>query len=253
MKTLWKYRKKGGIFQSRLAWLAVVALGFKGGIVLLAGWLFVMTVMTWNVAYAGTQIWDFGKPDSVKDWKTVTGTWEVKDGAYQLKGDTFGMHSLVGDSGWINYTVEAKIRIDRGNLAGPIVRAQSDLEYYVYCLSSNNNELVLLRHKKPNVDTRDSLGAVHAKDVTIANGVWLNVKVVVEGDTFQLWINDKLQREDKDKTYLSGQIGVWGSRADASFDDVMVTGKDIAGAGSVAVQPAGKLTSTWGRVKSIYR
>lgn len=208
--------------------------------------------MAWNVAYAGTQTWDFGKADAAKDWKTVTGNWEVKDGSYQLIGKTPAMHSLVGNPKWTDYVVEAKVRIDRNNWAGIVVRAQSDFEYYVYYMNVPDNKSELWLHSKPNIDTRKNLAQIPAKDgVKIERGKFINVKVVAEGDKLQLWVEGKLQHEGTDKTYPAGQAGVWAWDTDASFDDVKVTGKDIAG--GVAVQPAGKLATTWGRMRAFYR
>lgn len=211
-----------------------------------------VTCVIWNEAYAATSVWDFNKPNSDKEWKTVAGNWSIKDGVYQVKGNTPAMHSLIGDPKWSDYTIEAKVRMDRGNWAGLVVRAQSDLEYYVYYMNVPDNKSELWRHSKPGIDTRANLAQIPAVGgVKIANATFLNFKIVVEGDKLQLWINDKLQHEGRDNMYAAGQAGVWAWDTDASFDDVKITGKGIAD--NLAVEPAGKLAATWGRMRKIYR
>ena len=75
------------------------------------------------------------------------------------------------------------------------------------------------------------------------------LRVVVEGDTFQLWVDGELQSEDVNGTYSTGKIGVWAWSTQASFDDVTVTGDGIKD--TLAVESEGKLATAWGRMKAV--
>ena len=97
-------------------------------------------------AYAGTQLWDFEEKHD--DWEVANGNWEIKGGIYQLERGGKAEHSLVGEEKWDDYTVEVKIRLDEGNWAGVVFRAQSEMEYYVYYLNVPNNKSELWRHSK---------------------------------------------------------------------------------------------------------
>jgi hypothetical protein len=204
-----------------------------------------------GTADAGTQIWDFEKADQEKEWNVATGKWGIEDGVYQeTSGATAAMASFVGEEDWTDYTVEAKIRIEQSNWAGLIFRAKSDLEYYVLYFGVGAT-IELWRHKPPNVDSRDNIFNIPQKGVgAFAAGEWYTLRAVVEGDEFQLFVNDELQNEVVDAVYDAGRIGVWAWQATASFDDVTVTGDGIKD--TTAVNPDKKLAITWGKLRVDY-
>jgi len=201
---------------------------------------------------AGTQQWDFGNLAQEKEWKVANGKWKVKGGIYQeTSGAEKAMHTLVGDTKWDNYTVEAKIRLDEGKWAGLIFRAQNEFEYYVFYLNVPSNETEFWRHKKGGgFDARDRLPQQRipaAGGVKIKNGEWYKVKAVIEGTKYTLYIDNKKQGEVSDKVYdKSGKIGVWCWETKASFDDVKITGGNVK---SLAVDSQSKLASVWGELK----
>ena len=218
-------------------------------------WLLVvlaLATMMSHPAWAGTSLWNFDDAAQTDEWEVANGDWSVKGGVYQeTSGGQVAMHSLVGDENWEDYVVQAKIRMDVGNWGGLIFRAQSELEYYVYYLNVPDNKSELWRHEDGAFDTRTAITSniPAAGKLKIANGEFFDVKVVVEGDVFQLFINDELQSEQQDGTYDTGKIGVWAWQTQASFDDVTVTGDDVEDNAVFAVQARGKLTTTWGKLK----
>ncbi len=200
-------------------------------------------------ASAGTQLWDFERNNN--DWKVANGNWQIVDGVYKLTKGGAAEHSLVGEDNWDDYTIEAKVRLDEGSWAGLVFRAKSEMEYYVYYLNVPNNKSELWRHKAGAWDARDNLAQIPAAGgVKIANGEWYDMKIIVSGDTFKLYINDEFQKEDKDAAYKSGKVGVWAWQTGASFDDFMVTGDNIKD--TLPVEPTRKLTTTWGILKQGY-
>ena len=210
---------------------------------------FLCLSMLMGTADAGTQIWDFEKAAQEDDWNVATGKWGIKGGVYQeTSGATPAMASFVGEEGWTDYTVEAKVRIEQSNWAGLIFRAKSDLEYYVLYFGVGGT-LELWRHKLPNVDSRDNIFNIPQKGVgAFAAGEWYTLRAVVDGDEFQLFVNDELQKEAIDAVYDAGRIGVWAWQATASFDDVTVTGDGIKD--TTAVKPDKKLAITWGKLRA---
>ena len=200
--------------------------------------------------FAGTQLWDFEEKHD--DWEVANGDWEIKGGIYQVEKGGKAEHTLVGEDKWDDYTVEAKIRLDEGNWAGVVFRAQSEMEYYVYYLNVPNNKSELWRHAKGAWDTRAAINSniPASKKVKIENEEWLDVKVVVEGEIFTFYINGELQGEQKDGTYKTGMIGVWAWETGASFDDVTITGDNVKD--TLDVDPNQKLATTWGRLKQVF-
>ena len=87
--------------------------------------------------FAGTQLWDFEEDHD--DWKVANGEWEIKGGTYHVDQGGQAEHSLIGEEKWDNYTIEAKVRLDAGNWAGIVFRAESEMEYYVYYLNVPSN------------------------------------------------------------------------------------------------------------------
>ena len=202
-------------------------------------------------AKAGFQTWDFEDAKQNKEWKVANGEWKMQKGIYQeVSGGESAMHSIVGDVKWDNYTVEAKVRLDKGNWAGLLFRAESEHEYYVFYMNVPDNKTELWVHSKPKWDSRatgqpqnyPALGKVKIK-----NGEWYHMKIKVEGKKFALTINDKEQGEGTSgTTYKAGKIGVWCWKTEASFDDVKITGGNVK---TLAVDPQHKLATTWGSLK----
>ncbi len=200
-------------------------------------------------AMAGTQLWDFeaGNDDG---WDAPNGSWEVNDGVYQeVSGGEAAMHSVIGEDDWDDYVINAKVRIDdAGQWAGIAFRVQSDFEYYVYYMNVPNNKSELWMHTDGAFDARQNLADIPSVGgVVIENDTFHEVQVIVEGDTFQLWVDGELQSEDVNNTYSTGKIGVWAWSSKASFDDVTVEGANIVD--TLAVESAGKLATVWGRMK----
>ncbi|MDE0466729.1 MAG: DUF1080 domain-containing protein [Candidatus Poribacteria bacterium] len=199
--------------------------------------------------YAGTQLWDFEEKHD--DWKVANGNWEIAKGVYHVDKGGQAEHSLVGEEDWDDYTIEAKVRLDNHHWAGIVFRAESEMEYYVYYLNVPNNKTELWRHKDGAWNARDNVAQIPAVEkVQIKNGEWIDMKVVVEGSEFQIYLNGKLQGEHKDDVYKTGQVGVWAWETEASFDDFTVSGDNIKD--TLAVDPNRKLATTWGRLKRVY-
>ena len=203
-----------------------------------------------STAKAGFQIWDFEDAKRNKEWKAANGKWKFNKGVYQeTSGSEAAMHAIVGEVGWEDYTVEAKVRMDEGNWAGLLFRAQNEFEYYVFYLNAPDQKTELWVHSKPAFNTR-AVGNPQnypGKKIKIENGEWNHMKIEVKGEDFTLFIDDIEQGTGTSNVkYDKGMIGVWCWETKASFDDVKITGKGVK---SLPVDPTAKLASVWGELK----
>ena len=179
--------------------------------------LMVSMVLVSSMAHAGIQLWDFDKIGNEKDWEEANGDWKFTKGIFQeVSGGEAAMHQIVRGADWEkweDYTVSCKIRIDKGNWAGLIFRAQKDNhEYYVYYLNVPDNKTEFWVHLKGAWDTRRAVSSNIAaakklqKEKIEGDGAkWHDVKVVTKGSVFEFYINDELQGELEDKDYAKGK------------------------------------------------
>lgn len=198
-------------------------------------------------AAAGTQLWDFS--GGIEDWEVANGTWKTNNGVLQqTDGAMVAAHAIVGETNWDDYVVHTKIRIDEGNWAGLIFRAQDEFQYYVYYLNVPNNKSELWKHNPGAFNARNALNSnIAAEGVQVTRGDWIHVKAEVEGGDFTLYINDELQAEQSEPAYAAGAIGLWSWTTKASFDDLTITGDNVKD--TLSVQPNGKLASQWAALK----
>ena len=75
------------------------------------------------------------------------------------------------------------------------------------------------------------------------------LKIIAEGDTFKGYYNDKLVTTMEHKDHKQGRVELLVWEGSSSFDDISIMGPGIPG---LAVNPTGKLASTWARIKASY-
>jgi hypothetical protein len=201
--------------------------------------------------YALIDDFNDGKDDG---WKQIQGKWSVKNKEYAQEetawtttatNETYH-RSFFGDVNWTDYTVEAKVRIEKGGELAPIIgvffRVTDKSEkgdYYYFRLDQRPAEGPCLI-KSPNTILLEN------KSKPCEIGVDYILKVEVKGDTFKCYIDNKLEMEVIDKSFASGAIGVGTFNADGRFDNVSVNGPGIA---ANLVSAEGKLTATWASIK----
>ena len=79
-------------------------------------------------------------------------------------------------------------------------------------------------------------------------GEWYTLKLVVNGNSFQGYVDDKFVCDVQDDMFSGSYVGPYMSLyVDASFDDFMIIDQaDVLS----AVSAAGKLSATWGHMKT---
>ena len=85
--------------------------------------------------------------------------------------------------------------------------------------------------------------------------VWQQVKIVAEGNQIQLYINKTLIETIKDDRHRYGGIAFDIFEGHILLDDIVVEGPDIPDGTpetTFSVEHFGKLSTTWGRIKTIF-
>jgi hypothetical protein len=225
-------------------------------------------VMTFAIANAQTYFSDnFDDPDeSAGKWHPLFGQWEFNDDEYHALAFAVNCMSVISDEfwndDWNEYTFEVRgnkiagaegflimfrckgIMQPRGMvLEDPPPRMEDDgtnLEYW-WNLGGWGNA-------RSQVESWGGVGGVNS-DHTINTDEWYDIKIVNTPDSYTLFLNDEEVGSSADGTENGeGRVGLATWSTTARFDDVIVYGPD--GPSAEAVDPGGKVTTTWAHIKS---
>ena len=197
--------------------------------------------------------YEFDNDKEIADWELgPQATAKVKDGMLELTvggGQNSGIY--FGEENWTDYRMEVKAR----KLAGPyfhlFVRTQEPaVDFYFMEISYNSHTTSVFmfsggnaneitggpRPKRP--DSKDTKG-----------GDAYTIVFETEGETLRTYIDGELMVETQDKTYDKGRPGLGGRDSTVLYEYVEINGEGIP---PTAVEPTGKLTTTWGELKSLY-
>lgn len=190
-------------------------------------------------------------------WKVQSGHWKVKDGELQYKGGT-GIcgASLYYEDGveWTDYEFEVDIKLTtRNDWPGGIrVRLNPDTggSYFTWVYPSQAAIMVYIANawdcnNNRGIAQRDAWEPPELDE-------WGKLKMVVEGRKIQSWWNGEEILSIEDKVWEKGTISFTTFTEDVYFDNVRVVGPGIPLDKSEAVEPEGKLTITWGKLKTSY-
>lgn len=183
---------------------------------------------------------DFDNNEKPEEWKEEGGKWKIENGTYigeelnAVEGIT-----LIGEENWTDYTIEATVQNAEGNWMALIVRWNDVNNHYGWWVNLGNST----------AEWWVKIGAYAQQD---SGAIKLNkkkykLKIVAEGDTFKGYYNDQLIATLEHKDLKQGRVGLLVWQGSSSFDDVSITGPGIPG---LAVNPNGKLASTWARIKT---
>ena len=141
-------------------------------------------------------------------------------------------------------------------MAGLVVRAISEYEYYVVYPEKTPGNAAFFQHHGSAFDkrARPAPNKAEIKGTKITEGAWFHFKIVVKGNDLKWFIDNQPQAEAKLAkvgdldVYKKGKVGIWAWETKASFDDFKVSGPGI-GDGATAVDPRQKLATTWSWLK----
>ena len=186
--------------------------------------------------------------------------WKVKDGI--LKGhwpNWYAQMLFLKEYPSLDYTIQMKGRIDRvfqisgyeglgfifrssGPGAGPWDKITP---FYLFGITTSCAKFFIAHN-----------GAVwHDAKITPENyiiGQWYTLKLVVKGNKFLGYVDDKLVCKLRDNQFKGKFVGlITGPQLDVSFDDFMISDKvDNTAFDEMGVSPKGMVSATWASLKS---
>ncbi len=228
--------------------------------VFIALWL-LMALMATPCTWAGTFRDDFeNEKDFLNDKQLRDGgvwgediafyTWEKGT----IKGINVGDNVwglITGDYSWEDYTVECKVKpLQNNGYVGLYLRRPciDCLPCYVFALSVRDGAAIYL----------DFWQKLNSSPFEAQKNTWHSLKAVVQGDSLEFYIDNKLVAKAKDKTRTAGKAGFIIDNGEVLFDDFVMTGPKVKDGGhwnpkahpqQQPVEPQRKLTTTWGNMK----
>jgi hypothetical protein len=234
--------------KAKISFLALVCLAF----------VFLLAVPS----LAGTWRDDF-EDGNLDGWEGLPDPcWTVEDG--ECSGEFFADPTFtairIGDAGWKDYTVKCKMKFVGIDKKPPRTGAG---------ISFRNSGMDWARYGfliNPNSDTAVGweVVTVHSEiplPFTLSKDTWYELKIIVEGEHFEFYIDGKPAGEFEDNSRPSGKVGLFVRNVHAHFDDLIISGDDVEDGGSwdaakhpeeKAVEPKGKLATSWGKLKTGY-
>jgi len=202
-----------------------------------------VALLSGSLALAGTWVEDFDS-GNVDSWNEVAGEWNVEEGGYAETAGSDYAKTMFGDEAWTDYTVEVDVTLVENvstNAVGMLLRADENGEngyrFWIRVDSSNAQ-----------FSTWENSAYVHLEqpELTVEIGETYHLKVVMEGNSFQCFVNDEMIIDLENDFRDSGRVGFICYRAYPRYDNLKVSSSVIT-----AVRPGGKLTTLWGAVKSL--
>ncbi|MFI5495843.1 pectate lyase [Actinoplanes sp. NPDC051859] len=163
---------------------------------------------------------DFADGDTA-GWSKSGGSWSViDDGGRVLRQANAGSElarMFAGDTGWTDYTVQARVRpaaLPGAAAAGIAARADGARKFQRLVLVGDGARLEEVRGS-----TVTALGSLTLPN---AANTWHRLRIDVQGTRVRGYVNDVLVGDATGRKLKNGRVGLLTSGAAASFDDVTV-------------------------------
>jgi hypothetical protein len=234
--------------------------------------LFVFTIalsVTTGLAFAGTLIEDFDDGDA-EGWERSPQNgdndnviWEVVDEAmmFDPQGEDWtlaisqmnfvGIPGVENVSEWTDYEFEVDIKHEEmANYPGGI-RVRVDLDtggHYALWLYPGNGNMKL--YKNPGWDINTGLSTLGEAAYKPDVDEFHTLKIACEGDTITVFYDGDEMISAEDNEHKEGTIALGVQDRVVYYDNIKVTGAQIPNLKLSPVEPAGKLSATWGEIKS---
>ncbi|MGV9211535.1 pectate lyase [Micromonospora sp. RB23] len=185
-------------------------------------------------AFAATIFTDTFSDGDASGWSKSGGTWAV-DGAGVFLQSNAGSElarQFAGDTGWTNYSVQARVRPtsfgSSGALVGLAARSSSSTRMYrLALLGSGRAELQAVNGS--------SVTTIGSAPLGVTTGTWYTLRVEASGSTIRGFVNGAQIASGSNSLVGAGRIGLVTAYASGGFDDVVV---DSAGGGTPTTPPA---------------
>ena len=221
------------------------------------------------------------------------GSWEIVDGELHAVSPDGRLRLLtVGDETWRDYTIEFDVKpLKKPGPAGIVIAARINGDWVAWCVIGEwpfRDNVSRIEYAAGNFRDPTPLfffGSKRHRSLELKE--WSKLKLGVDGDTLNLWINGKhvfgpmqlpdrqsFQRRDavrkrhheehhadergavfqpmrlgKFQDFLTGGAGFGLANQTARFDNVVITGDSIPDRHAFSVTPKAKLATVWGSLK----
>lgn len=195
---------------------------------------------------------EFDNEDEIADWELgPNATATVADGMLQLEvkgGLDSGIY--LGDADWTDYRMEVRARKVSGpyfHLFARVVEPTKDFYFMEISYNSDTTSLFVFQGGA-GAEITPGARPVRPESKDQDGGDAYTLVIEAEGDTLRTFIDGELMVEQDDGTFESGKLGLGARDSVILYEYVDVEGVGIPP--TAAVDAEGKLTSTWGRLKS---
>ncbi|WP_213450344.1 pectate lyase [Rhizomonospora bruguierae] len=189
--------------------------------------LLASTVAVTQVAYAAT-LFTANFESGASGWSKSGGTWAVvSDGSQAYRQSNAGSENarvFNGDSGWTNYTVQARVKpvsLGGNGFAAVLARAKTSTTFYRLALLTGNQ----VQLQAVNSGSVTVLGSLSR---TVSAGTWYTLALQVSGSTIRGTVDGTQVGSAGNSLIGNGRIGLQTAYASASFDDVTVSDSGTA-------------------------
>lgn len=159
-------------------------------------------------------------------WTTNGGTWSVFEDGSKVYGQSdinaTNVSSVNGISSLKNYEVQASVKAASFNGTAGIgldARYQDANNLYNFQYYTNGG---IIKIQKCVEGTWTTLAS---KAYTFNTGTWYQIKAITNGSSLEFWVNGVKELTATDTSFTTGKFGLYSHRADARFDNVIVTSK----------------------------
>jgi hypothetical protein len=189
-------------------------------------------------------LWDFNDEAQALDWTVISGIGEIDDEAYMLSDAAGEALAIAGELNWTDYTITCKARLTEpagfNNVAIAFRSSEDGGSEYMFMLEGGRQQ----------AEWWKKIGGTYTEikvdPLDIDTEDWFNVKIVVEGETFQGYYEGEFISEIEDADLAGGAVGVRVYGCTSHVDDLDVNGPGIP---PTSVEAFGKLAVTWGGMK----
>jgi hypothetical protein len=197
---------------------------------------------------------DFESPASLAEWTGDSANFWIQDGLLHGRSAhpiavTPPRTIYIGED-WSDYVVQCKVNVHTPNLlvcSKGALALRQDGDGYIFALHAATQRAEVYR------SSGEVLLSVPKK---IELERWYQLRAELRGDELFFYIDGERIGQLKDQRSPRGAVGLLVEDALlVLFDDFQATGPNIpnGGHGTVAVEPAGKLAITWGKLKSMQK
>lgn len=198
--------------------------------------------------WSGTFKDDFDDGNAI-GWKieeNAPSKWEVINGGYSGSIATnVESIALIGEDDWDVSTIDVKIRDAQGSWLAVVFRYQDINNFDAWWLNIPSKTL----EAWPKIGNyENSARVVKAVPFDPQKEFTLGIKIV--GNDFTAFFDGKEVGIYTNDKFKSGRVGLLVWESSATFDDVIITGKNVSGL--MVVDNGIRCPQTWGAIKSKY-